>query len=350
MRETKTLVLMANRIQEALMELKHSRYLEWMNRLTAFTGQTHEFTVETSKMQASLTHGWFSAADRCCTRTNTLLSDISYSISQIQQLSKRPRTDVPKLSVLVDELNQVQYEFGNIDFDKAENRVSVVTEPIILEDVALGPFKIQLDLNKFTEINKDRPYCIIALNPNPAATDDSVTHPHVSGTKLCEGDGSAAISASLEQGRLSDFFTMVRNILSTYNPESPHVSLYDWDGIACYECGYTMSSENTYYCYFCEYDYCSDCSTYCRQCEQTVCLSCSVQCPNCDELVCRNCMSACTDCEESCCASCLEEGLCPSCREKMENENEQEEQITPVHQDRNTDQPETSKTEIELAS
>ena len=336
MEEIQSLVRTANSIQEALTKLNNCRHLELMRRLTSFAGQLQELTAESRKMGASFVHGWFSAAEQCCSRTSRLLNDISYSISQIQQLKEGPQKKTPKLSLLVEELDQVREEFGSIDFDKAENTVSVVTDPITLEDVALGPFRIQLELAKLSELYKDRPYRVIALNPNPAATDEEVTHPHVSGEKLCEGDGCAAIRSALEQGRLSDFFTMVRSILNTYNPDSPYVALYDWDGEPCYDCGYVMSREDTYYCYYCEHDYCSQCSTYCRQCEETACLGCSGQCPHCEELVCKNCISRCTECEELCCESCLEDDLCPNCKEETEKENEQQKNnVTQVNQERN---------------
>ncbi len=41
------------------------------------------------------------------------------------------------------------------------------------------------------------------------------------------------IRTALEQGRLCDFFSLVRSILNTYSPDSPYVSLYDWCGVAC---------------------------------------------------------------------------------------------------------------------
>ena len=149
-----------------------------------------------------------------------MLGDISYSISQVKQFTEGLQKKTPKLSLLVAELNQMEKEFDSVDFDNSENAISVVTDLITLDDVPLGPFKIQLRLGKLGELYKDRPYRVTAPNPNPAATDEGVSHPHVSGQKLCEGDGSAAITASLEQGRLSDFFTMVRSILNTYNPDS----------------------------------------------------------------------------------------------------------------------------------
>ena len=351
MNDRKNLMRTTYSIQEALAKLKHRRYLELTRKLTSFTGQLQELTTEARKMGISLAHGWFAAADRCSSRANRLLGDISYSISQVQQLAGHPQKETAKLSLVVEELNQIQEEFGSMDFDKSENTVFVITDAITLENVSLGPFKIQLELDKLSELYKDRPYRVIAIDPNPAATDSAITHPHVSAERLCEGDGSAAIRASLEQGRLSDFFTMVRSILNTYNPDSPYVALRDWDGTACYDCGYTMSSEDTYYCHYCERDYCSECSTYCRQCEETVCLGCGGQCPQCEELVCKNCIGACTECEELCCQSCLQDDVCPNCKEEMEKENEeQESENSEANQNRDPSQPQTSSTEVKLAS
>ena len=326
----------------------NGRYLEFMRRLTSFAGQLQELTAESRKMGASLVHGWFSAAGRCCSRTSKLLNDVSYSISQIQQVAKDPQKKTPTLSLLVEELNQVQEEFGDLDFDKAENTVSVVTESIALEDVYLGPFRIQLELDKLSELYADRPYHVVALNPNPVATDEEVTHQHISGEKLCEGDGCVAIRTALEQGRLSDFFTMVRNILNTYNPDSPYIALYDWDGDPCYDCGYVTSRDNTYYCSYCDHSYCEQCSTCCRCCDETCCLGCSEQCPHCEDHACMNCMNECAECDSRCCSSCLDEDLCPNCTKEMENKNEQQE--NQVDQNGNPNQSETGNTEIKLAS
>ena len=335
---------------ESLTRLKHSRYLELMRRLTISVGQFQELAAESRKMGISVTRGWFSAADRCCSRMSRLLTDMSYSISPLKQFTEGHLKRTPTLSLLVAELTQVEDEFGSVDFDKGEDAISVVTDPIALDDVPLGPFKIQLGLNKLGDLYKARPYHVIALNPNPSSRDEGVTHPHVSGERLCEGDGAAAITASLEQGRLSDFFTMIRSILNTYNPDSPYVTLNDWDGEPCYDCGYTMSSEDSYFCSFCEHDYCDQCSSYCRICEETACLGCSGQCPHCEQLVCRNCITKCTSCEEPCCESCIEEGLCPDCREEMENDNEEQEtDITTVNKDKDTSQPQTSEAEVKLA-
>jgi len=350
MENIRTLVQIAGNVQEGLTSLRHSRYFELMKRLTSLTGKLEELNAESRKMSVSLMHNWFTAADRCCSRITRLLSDISHSISQVKQLAEAPQKKAPTLAQILEELDQVQDEFGSVDLEKSENTIFVVTDPITLEDVPLGPFRIQLELGKLGDLYKDRPYRVIALDPNPAATDSNVTHPHVTSQRLCEGDGAAALTASLEQGRLSDFLTMVRSILNTYNPDSPYIALHDWTGQPCHDCGYTMSSEDTYFCQHCEHDYCSECSTYCRLCEEPTCLGCSGQCPHCEDMVCRNCISECERCGELFCESCLEENLCPNCRKETEKENEEQQtQITTVSQEANTSQPQTKPTEIKPA-
>ncbi|MHC4132955.1 MAG: hypothetical protein ACYSR3_13340 [Planctomycetota bacterium] len=348
MQERKTIIQIAYIIQQALLELRNERYLESLNRLAGIVGQFRELGVESKKLGMSLTHNWLYAADRCCSRATRVLNDIPYSVSRIKQLIEKPQKEISKLSLLVEELNQLQQEFGEIDFDKAANTISVVTDPINLDDVYLGPFKIQLELNKLCDLYKSCTYHVIALDPNPAATDENVTHPHVNNEQLCEGDGSITIRTSLEQGRLCDFFTMVRSILNTYNPDSPYVALNDWDGTPCYDCGYTMDKENSYYCCYCDRDYCEECSSYCRQCDETVCLGCGGQCPHCEEMVCPNCISRCAECDELCCKNCLEDSLCPYCINESEVNNEDQETNIDTKKDKGN-QFETNTPKIKLA-
>ena len=351
MEDIKNLIQMADKIQEALIRLKRRRYLELMRQLTTFAGQLQELTTQSRKMGASLANGWFSAAERCCKGVSTQLNNIPHSVSRIRQLTNAPQKELPKLSSLVDELNQVQQEFCGLELDNAESTISVITESITLDDIYLGSFKIQLELKNFSELYTASPYCVIALEPNPAATDEEVTHPHVSGNKLCEGDGCVTIRTALEQGRLCDFYTMVRSILTTYNPDSPYVALIDWSGEPCYDCGYVMNRDDIYFCSFCQRDYCSECSTYCRCCDDGCCVGCAEQCSYCEDYVCNNCMQECAECNSLYCSSCLEENVCPNCKEEMEKDNEEQEcKISETNENGTPCQPEASETEIKLAS
>ena len=349
MEDIRRLFHIAGKVRNVLLELRHSRYVELLRRLTGSVDKIQEFANESRKMGMAIARGWYSAADRCQDKAIRQLNDISFSISQVQKFKDGPQKNIPQLSILVEELKQLQDEFTDFEYNDDENTLSVVTDPITLDDIFLGPFKIQLELNKISGLYQSSPYCVIALEPNPAASDDSVTHPHISNQKLCEGEGCAAVRTSLEQGRLSDFFLLVRSILNTYSPDSPYVALHEWDGVICYDCGYTMSSEDTYYCERCGHEYCSNCSTYCRQCDESVCLGCSSQCSHCDEMVCSHCISECEKCEELFCQSCLEDGLCPNCKEEMENKNEEQKtQLVSIEQ--NTSQPQANATEVNVTS
>jgi len=351
MKDGKNLIRIANRIKEALTRLKAGRYLELMRQLTILTGQLQELASESKKMDAALVHEWFSAAEHCRNSISRLLSDMPYTISRMKPLTEASQKEIPKLSSLVEELQQLQQEFGDMEFDKAENTISVITEPITLENVYLGPFKIQLELDKLSDLYRGIPYYCIALDPHPAATSEEVTHPHVSSDRLCEGEGYASIRAALEEGRLCDFFTLVRSILNTYSPDSPYVRLDEWGGQACYECGYVTDGENSYFCGFCDQTFCEECSTCCHSCDETVCNSCSQLCAYCEESTCPNCIEECPKCERLYCSSCLEEDLCPNCKEELENENEQySNQTTRTDEDASPEQSKTTQPEIQHSS
>jgi hypothetical protein len=317
-KEAKATVHFANKIQDALINLHRYRYIELLSQMGNLAGLLKDMASESKKLSLALSHNWLYAAENSSDGVKRVVDEVSYNITNLKQLIDKPAVDVPNLSFIFEELKQLQEEFDQTEFDKAGNTISVVTEPITLEDTDLGPFKIQLELKKLSELYKTNPYHCIALEPYPAATNEEVTHPHVSGERLCEGDGYAAIRSALEQARLVDFFSIVKSILNTYSPDSPYVALEDWQGIACYDCGGMIDRESTYYCYSCDRDFCENCSSYCRYCEETCCLGCGGYCPNCEEFVCKNCLKTCAECGETFCKLCMENDVCENCKEEQE--------------------------------
>ncbi len=321
----KELVRVAAMVQEILQQLRKSRYMRCMAQLSLFADKAQDLVRNARKLTAALSREWFAAAERSCKSTSRQLSDIPFLASNLQSLLNRRHKEVPRLSGVVDELRALQEEFGDVEFNGEENALCVVTESITLEDIYLGRFRIALYLDRLCELYQTVPYLVTATDPHPAATDDAVTHPHVSNDAICEGDGAAAIKAALEEGRLADFFVMVRSILTTYNPGSPYVPLSDWHGIACYECGYVMDSESSYYCTSCENATCDECSAVCTGCSEVVCKSCAGTCEICEESLCPQCAKTkCGECEVVCCESCLDDGLCPDCKEERNKDEEQE--------------------------
>ena len=84
-------------------------------------------------------------------------------------------------------------EFEELDFDSKACRLSVTTEPIVLEGVFLGPFEIQLQWARVSN-GGELAYRVIAKDPHPAESRENVTHPHVMDEILCEGDGKHGTS------------------------------------------------------------------------------------------------------------------------------------------------------------
>jgi hypothetical protein len=352
MEDIREFIRIANTVNDELLKLRKDRRVELLRRLAGLAAKFQELARDSRKMGVSLARGWFTAAESCCWGVRRALGEISCSISQIQPLAEGPRKERPKPSVLVEELKQLQQEFGDVDFDDEQNSLSVVTEPVTLDDLYLGPFQIQLELDKLSRLYDSSPYSVVALDPHPATTDEDVTHPHVRDERLCEGDGSAAIKAALEQGRLCDFFTMVRSILNTYASNSPYVSIAEWDGTPCYECGYIMGSEDGYYCSHCENDFCEQCSTCCQSCGEVFCLQCAGQCNQCERTVCRSCVLECAKCGELFCTLCLEEDVCENCKQESEveeNEEQRESKDGTDNQAKDKAKPQTNEESVKLA-
>jgi hypothetical protein len=168
--------------------------------------------------------------------------DLKYSIDCLHQCLKRISDQVHETaaarqfaspSELYSDLVALQAEFDELEWDLSARTVSVTTEPIVLDDIDLGSFEIRLHWDR---LHVYQPYEVIALQPNPSCLNESVTHPHVQDEALCEGEGARSIERSFTEGRLFDFFLLVRGVLTTYNSSSAYVSLQRWSGRVCPDC------------------------------------------------------------------------------------------------------------------
>lgn len=226
-----------------------------------------------------------------------------------------------------------EYDFG-FEISASLTKVWIETEPITLEEVELGRFRITLSFQT-TGIRTQWPTscAITALEPNPAhGTDDTVTHPHVSSSNLCFGEGNTPAHTALQEGRLLDYFTITDSVLHGYDPDGAYATLNGWeDGdygddedddeyIECCSCeGNAYVSD--WSCGICNRIYCEDCSECqeCPACGTFACLNCTKQCTGCEELFCNShTFVNCKVCEVPLCGACSEqeptrEGVCPMC-------------------------------------
>ncbi|HBG27915.1 MAG: hypothetical protein A2Y10_16470 [Planctomycetes bacterium GWF2_41_51] len=324
-KKQRKLIRLSNLLLDSLKKLNGSRLKQIQTVMDEFNEKCLETIKDKHLFDTAVEKNWLIGAESIRSRIERNLNDFSQHLQRFKELINSDEAVTPNLIDIFKELLQIEQEFGKLNINFKEKTISVMTEDIVLDDTSLGPFEIRLFINQLAKLYEDSPYRVIAIESNPAGNNSEVTHPHVSGERLCEGDGHVAIRAALEQGRFNDFFMLIISILRTYNPDSAYISLEDWEGRGCYDCGDTISQDECYYCEKCDREFCPQCSTYCRVCETTVCLGCSSECQECHEPVCVDCMNTCVDCEEKYCKNCLnEEGLCKNCElERKENENEE---------------------------
>jgi hypothetical protein len=244
----------------------------------------------------------------------TLRSEIE---SLLAGLHRDRSASCPTLRDVYAELVALHDEFEHVTVDLKLGSVTVRTEPVVLEDVDLGPFNIRFEWKR---LYHSPPYWVVAVDPHPAASDSELVHPHVRNETLCEGEGKAPIKSALEQGRLCDLFLTVMQVLNTYNAGSPYVSLAHWEGSLCADCGTVVDDENECFCVVCHDTNCWDCSSRCEGCEESCCQGCIVTCDGCDEPHCPHCLKNCRQCKGDYCADCRDEdGRCAECAAPSKN-------------------------------
>jgi hypothetical protein len=261
-------------------------------------------------------HGWQLAAARLTDDLHSCVNGLRSELLALESLLlSANQSCFGTLGSLHADLVALHKEFPAVNFDRRQRILSVTTEPIELEEVYLGPFNIWLNWSQ-GDTGSHFTYQIIAEDPQPAASNDSITHPHVQGEMLCEGDGHHAIQFALEQHRLLDFFLIVDNILRTYNSSSPYVSLSDWYGQDCADCGSMISSDgDRWICDKCGAGVCEVCYTTCPDCDADFCSDCITRCARCSESYCTRCISECSACQAVVCQECLnEQELCTDCQ------------------------------------
>ncbi len=327
MNSLKDRVKLSNMILSMLSELRNNKHDKDHKSVDNLLLKWNEISKDLHLHKASTGKRWYVAADNVKIRMRRNVSDLAMHFNRFKDELNQEESKLPVVSDLLAEMQQIEDEYGEINLNLRAKTISIITDPITMEDISLGSFEIVFQIKKLNRLCFDSPYKIVALDPYPAGSDSDVTHPHVSSEKLCEGDGCVPIRKALEQGRLCDFFTIVSQILTTYNPDSPYVAISDWHGVNCHDCGYSTPSDETYYCEECCNDFCAQCSSYCQVCDTTTCYGCAYECPTCKRPVCRNCVGVCDDCEESFCDDCLnDENLCISCEDRRkEDEYEDEE-------------------------
>jgi len=218
--------------------------------------------------------------------------------------------EIPSTREVFDDLRALRNEFDAVKIDFPARVLAVATESIVLQDVELGAFLIQLPWGEDWER-----FLITALDPNPARCDSSHPHPHVSDHSLCQGDGRPLIRRALRDGRLFDFFVLVRQVLRNYNPGSAYVTLDEWHSEPCAGCAEPTAAEHVAACSRCESHFCPACLNTCPGCHEEFCTGCQVGCAVCGGQTthCAACIGECDSCQRVVCSDCRSEDTCTDC-------------------------------------
>ena len=254
--------------------------------------------------------------------------DLKYALSSVRDELHRCSSQVPERDLhpaasakdVFEDIVWLRTEFSDLGWNFRRQTLSVTTLPITLEGAYLGPFEIEMDWG-YSPNDHPFAYRVIAVDPHPPVSNDNVSHPHVEGEAVCEGDAASPIRKAFRQCRIADFFQIVTNLLATYNSGSPFVSLEDWYGVECSDCGATTHVDERWTCERCENDLCSDCFVSCVGCDSICCCQCACRCETCRDWFCDGCLTLCADCGETFCQTCLHENeRCDNCYEENDAE------------------------------
>jgi len=271
--------------------------------------------------------GWnFAAAvlsDRLANMAEQLKNCLIRYLSQLRQVQRQAAS----VADIYHDLLALEEDFQDVHVDDDEGEICATCEPIVLEGMHFGPFEIRLSLSP---LKQSRSYRVVALEPRPAGNNSSVTHPHVSDERLCEGDGAAAIRAALQAGRIGDFFLLVAQILATYGRGRAYVELDEWDGEPCHDCGTHVAEDDRCYCSRCDALLCEECCSGCPECDQSSCDGCLESCSSCGANRCCSCLAKCAKCHEDVCENCIDHNVCSKCQETHEEVDQDDQEPSPA--------------------
>jgi hypothetical protein len=330
----------AERVRHHLALLARARIGRRDQRLGHLAESCQALARRHGLLERARRHGLPLAADRLRSRLHDDLYRVHQVAAELVQLKRDAAPPPPpSLEALLADLGELRSEFASAAFDAGEDQITIRTEPIVLDAVALGPFQIELHLARLAREPGSGCFRCVALEPNPAAGNSSVTHPHVSDGTLCAGDAFESIQLALSQGRVCDAFLLVAGVLRAYNPGSPYVSLEEWEGADCPECSAAVRRrDDLYHCEDCDRDVCDGCMGQCDVCDGSCCHACLERDPVSQRECCPNCRQTCSTCGRTVDTDRFDEPsqLCPECLADAEPEPPDPEPEETAHE---TDDP-----------
>jgi len=152
MEKQKNLIRLSSLLLDSLYELKKAKLRQIQSVMDDFGLRCSDATKDSHLFYAAIERGWLSSAEQVISRVNRNLNDFSYYLQRFKELVNADETVLPKLADIYAELIQIEQEFGEIKFDSNEKAISVTTEPIILNNIPLGPFEVKLSIDQISKL------------------------------------------------------------------------------------------------------------------------------------------------------------------------------------------------------
>ena len=123
------------------------------------------------RMERAQLHGWLLAADRLRQELAFALALLRGRLTEASECLQSGCEDRRPVSPhdLYEDILALEDEFDEVTWNRLARTLSVITDPIELEQIHLGRFEICLDWSKLAV---GSPYRVIARDPQPAASDD----------------------------------------------------------------------------------------------------------------------------------------------------------------------------------
>ncbi len=199
--------LIAAVVEEQLKSLAQRRFSRVREQCRAVRDYSHRFEGLSLQLAIASERGWHAATQQVLRQLRDTACELVDDATPLTKSADPLNQSLPPTDrQITGELEQIQSEFGRWTFEPKTKLLAIETEPIELEGVYLGPFEVALNLGELSLLGTRHIYEVVATDPHRPTGNDSVTHPHVSDDRLCEGDASVPIRSALESGRLIEAF------------------------------------------------------------------------------------------------------------------------------------------------
>jgi len=170
-------IRIASEIQRQLRKLNDHRVKEVRSTIPELLDFTERMKAAQRKLIACAAHSWKAAESKVLQNLESVLCEFPYYVQKIDRAIRPCNSQVPSLKEIYLDLIHGKDEFGEIRYDRDEDFLAITTEPIRLEGLHLGEFEIRLYIKEIGRLDASDSYSVVALDPNPAAGNDSVSHP-----------------------------------------------------------------------------------------------------------------------------------------------------------------------------